>query len=155
MLLSTTDLPKLSDFGLSMLVEQGDDSTVVRGTPHYMSPEQTRAGRLDYRTDLYSLGVMIYESAAGSVPFTGTSLSIMSQHVGGEPERPRARNKLISPELESLILSLLAKRPEESARAQGRPWLWLFVQEIERHSSARSTGCGGWIDGSTQRRRLL
>jgi serine/threonine-protein kinase len=130
-LLNATDVPKLSDFGLSMLVEQGDNTSVVRGTPHYMSPEQTRAGRLDYRTDLYSLGVMVYESATGSVPFTGTSLSIMSQHAGAEPERPRARNKRLSPELESLILSLLTKRPEDRP-SSGAAAALALRQEIER-----------------------
>jgi eukaryotic-like serine/threonine-protein kinase len=130
-LLTAADAPKLSDFGLSMLVEQGDNSNVVRGTPHYMSPEQTRAGRLDYRTDLYSLGVMVYESATGSVPFTGTSLSIMSQHVGAEPERPRARNKRLAPELESLILSLLAKKPDNRP-GSGAVVAAALRQEVER-----------------------
>ena len=89
-LLTTTDIPKLSDFGLSMMVEQGDQSGIIRGTPHYMSPEQTRGNQLDHRTDLYSLGVMLYESSTGSVPFTGSSISIMSQHFGAIPERPRS-----------------------------------------------------------------
>ncbi len=112
-LLTAADSPKLSDFGLSMVVERGDDSGVIRGTPLYMSPEQTKGLRLDYRTDLYSLGVMIYESATGSVPFSGTSISIMTQHATVEPDRPRVRAAAISPELEALILGLLAKRPED------------------------------------------
>src|SRR5262245_61926097 len=57
-LLTVSDSPKLSDFGLSMIAEQGDSSGIVRGTPLYMSPEQVRGSRLDFRTDLYSLGVM-------------------------------------------------------------------------------------------------
>ena len=96
-----------------------------------MSPEQTRGGRLDYRTDLYSLGVMVYESATGSVPFTGTSVSIMSQHFSAEPERPRSRNPLVSPELEALILSLMAKRPEERP-GSGSVVAQALRQEIER-----------------------
>ena len=79
-LVTASDVPKLSDFGLSMIGEQGDQTGIIRGTPHYMSPEQTRGGRLDYRTDLYSLGVMVYESATGTLPFSGSSISIMSQH---------------------------------------------------------------------------
>ncbi len=130
-LLTASDVPKLSDFGLSMIAEQGDQSGVIRGTPHYMSPEQTRGGRLDYRTDLYSLGVMVYESSTGSVPFTGTSVSIMSQHFSAEPERPRSRNQLVSPELEALILSLLAKRPDERP-GSGALVAQALRQEVER-----------------------
>ena len=87
-LLTAADSPKLSDFGLSILIERGDDSGVIRGTPLYMSPEQTRGSQLDFRSDLYSLGVMIYESAAGVTPFTGNSASIMSQHATARPARP-------------------------------------------------------------------
>ena len=112
-LLTASDVPKLSDFGLSMIGEQGDQTGVVRGTPNYMSPEQTRGGRLDYRTDLYSLGVMVYESATGTQPFSGSSIAIMSQHFSATPEPPRSRNRQVSPELEALIMSLLAKRPED------------------------------------------
>jgi eukaryotic-like serine/threonine-protein kinase len=112
-LVTTSDVPKLSDFGLSMIGEHGDQTGVVRGTPNYMSPEQTRGSRLDYRTDLYSLGVMVYESATGTQPFSGSSISIMSQHYSAAPEPPRSRNGLISPELEALIVSLLAKRPDQ------------------------------------------
>ena len=64
-LLTATDVPKLSDFGLSLMAEQADEAGSIRGTPHYMSPEQSKGKRLDFRTDLYSLGVMLYESATG------------------------------------------------------------------------------------------
>ena len=111
-LVTTADVPKLSDFGLSTIAEQGDQTGVVRGTPHYMSPEQSRGSRVDYRSDLYSLGVMLYESATGTQPFSGTSISIMSQHYSVEPQPPRARNPLVSAELDALIRSLLAKKPE-------------------------------------------
>ncbi len=96
-LLTASDTPKLSDFGLSIIAAHGDQSGIIRGTPHYMSPEQTRGSRLDYRTDLYSLGVMVYEAATGSVPFTGSSSSVMSQHYLSDPERPRSRNRSIAP----------------------------------------------------------
>jgi eukaryotic-like serine/threonine-protein kinase len=120
-LLTSTDSPKLSDFGLSIIAfsDEGEQAGVIRGTPHYMSPEQTRGARLDYRTDLYSLGVMIYESATGGVPFTGSSVAIMSQHYSAAPDRPRARNPLVSNELEALILSLLAKRPADRPASGG------------------------------------
>src|SRR6201989_1473552 len=55
-LLTSSDVPKLVDFGLSPLAEHGDEAGSIRGTPHYMSPEQTKGKGLDFRTDLYSLG---------------------------------------------------------------------------------------------------
>jgi eukaryotic-like serine/threonine-protein kinase len=143
-LLTASDVPKLSDFGLSMIAERGDQSRVVRGTPHYMSPEQTRGSRLDYRTDLYSLGVMIYESATGGVPFSGTSTSIMSQHYSVEPERPRVRNSQVSPELEALIMSLLSKRPGDRP-GSGSLVAEALREEIER---IRARGRSGMpVDG--------
>ncbi len=116
-LLTAADSPKLSDFGLSILAEQGDDSKVIRGTPLYMSPEQTRGVALDFRSDLYSLGVMIYELTTGTAPFGGTSMSIMAQHASSVPNPPRGRNPWISEDLEALILSLLAKRPDDRPRS--------------------------------------
>ena len=130
-LLTASDTPKLSDFGLSIIAAHGDQSGIIRGTPHYMSPEQTRGSRLDYRTDLYSLGVMVYEAATGSVPFTGSSSSVMSQHYLSDPERPRSRNRSIAPELEALILTLLAKRPNE------RPGSGAMAAEALREEVAR------------------
>src|SRR3954452_4038180 len=59
-LLTARDQAKLSDFGLSMIVEHDDSSGTVRGTPNYMSPEQALGKRIDHRSDLYSLGVMLY-----------------------------------------------------------------------------------------------
>jgi serine/threonine-protein kinase len=128
-LLTASDVPKLSDFGLSMITAQGDRTRVIRGTPHYMSPEQTRGGRLDYRTDLYSLGIMIYESLTGGVPFSGTSSAIMSQHASVNPERPRARNPSISETLEALVVALLAKKSED------RPGSGAVVAETLRRES--------------------
>jgi serine/threonine protein kinase len=138
-LLTSTDVPKLSDFGLSVSVFSTTEEKAgqVRGTPHYMSPEQTRGGRLDYRTDLYSLGVMIYESATGSVPFTGLSVSIMSQHYSAVPDRPQSRNPAVSNELESLILSLLAKKPTERPASGGG------VAQVLRQEAQRSRDTAG------------
>jgi len=125
-LLTAADVPKLSDFGLSFLAEQGDAAGVIRGTPHYMSPEQAKGKPLNYRTDLYSLGVMLYESTAGAVPFTGTPTSVMADHVNTPPPMFRSRELGVSRELENLIFSLLAKRPED------RPPSGAVVAEILR-----------------------
>ena len=133
--------------------DEAHQSGVVRGTPHYMSPEQTRGSRLDYRTDLYSLGVMIYESATGGVPFTGPSVSIMSQHYSAVPDRPQSRSPSISNELEALILSLLAKRPARSAglrryRRAGTARGGRASERETRRWPGRASDCDGhdWID---------
>ncbi|WP_337175878.1 serine/threonine-protein kinase [Paludisphaera sp.] len=133
-LLTSTDVPKLSDFGLSLLAEQDDAGGVVRGTPLYMSPEQARGRKLTHKTDLYSLGVMLYESATGSVPFSGVPLSVMAQHANNPPPPILPGTPDVSPELERLILSLLAKRPED------RPPGGLAVAAALRDEAARLRG---------------
>jgi serine/threonine-protein kinase len=113
-LLTATDRPKLSDFGLSLLADEvGKEAGTVRGTPHYMSPEQARGRPLDFRTDLYSLGVMLYECATGLPPFDGQGLVVMTQHVNVPPRRPSELNPEIDRTLEALILQLLSKQPED------------------------------------------
>ncbi len=130
-LLTAADVPKLSDFGLSLLAEHDDASGIVRGTPHYMSPEQAKGQRLTYRTDLYSLGVMLYESATGAVPFTGTPVSVMMQHSSSPPPTFPARDLNVSTELQDLIFRLLAKRPED------RPPTGSAVAEVLRVESEK------------------
>ncbi len=108
-LLTAGDQAKLSDFGLSLLADAAQESGVVRGTPHYMSPEQAKGKKIDHRTDLYALGVILYECATGSPPFTGPVMTVMAQHVNADPEPPRQKNPEVSEELEALILNLMAK----------------------------------------------
>jgi hypothetical protein len=136
-LMTAVDQPKLSDFGLSMTAEQTDDSGMIRGTPHYMSPEQARGKRLDHRTDLYALGVMLYENAVGSVPFSGKALEILAHHMNDAPERIRARNPEISENLEALIFQLLEKHPEHRP-SSGAAVARALRDEIERIQSPDS-----------------
>ena len=130
-LLTPADVPKLSDFGLSLLVEHADQAGTIRGTPNYMSPEQARGKKLDFRTDLYSLGVMLYESVTGTVPFTGTAMAVMGMHASQMPDSPRSRNAPISDFLENLILGLLAKQPE-ARPVSGAAVAQSLREEIER-----------------------
>jgi hypothetical protein len=111
-LLTSGDQAKLSDFGLSLIADEAQVSGTIKGTPHYMSPEQAKGKRLDHRTDLYALGVMMYECATGSPPFAGPTLAVIASHVNATPDSPRSRNPAISPSLEALILRLLEKSPE-------------------------------------------
>jgi eukaryotic-like serine/threonine-protein kinase len=110
-LMTASDGAKLSDFGLSLLSDASQDSGIVRGTPHYMSPEQAKGRKIDHRTDLYALGVILYECATSVQPFTGPVMTVMAQHINAEVTPPRERNPELSPELEALILNLMAKEP--------------------------------------------
>lgn len=109
----------LSDFGLV----RGDElarltvGDSVIGTPTYMSPEQIRGMALDPRSDLYALGVLLFECATGSPPFKGDLMSVCHQHVHNVPDSPRTLNPDLPIELETLILKLLEKTPERRYQA--------------------------------------
>ena len=118
-LLTAADGAKLSDFGLSLLSDASQDSGIVRGTPHYMSPEQAKGRKLDHRTDLYALGVILYECATGLQPFTGPVMTVMAQHINAEVTPPRERTPDLSVELEALILNLMAKEPGDRPSSGG------------------------------------
>jgi eukaryotic-like serine/threonine-protein kinase len=135
-LLTASDQAKLSDFGLSMRAEQKDHSGLIRGTPHYMSPEQAGGRGIDHRSDLYSLGVMLYETVTGTVPFQGTAMALLMQHREAPPDPPRSRSPGVSPELEALILSLLAKAPE-ARPVSGARVAHDLRREIEQEAARR------------------
>ena len=131
-LLTPCDDAKLSDFGLSLLsASRGDQSGTIRGTPRYMSPEQAHGKSLDHRTDLYSLGVMVYECATGDTPFVGHAMSVMGQHINTTPTAPRLLNPEISSTLEGLILSLLEKNPSRRPPS-GNVVALALIEEAER-----------------------
>jgi len=116
-LMADDDTPKVTDFGLAKLTEGGVHTVegTVMGSPHYMSPEQADGGAIDRRTDVYSLGVILYQMITGKVPFEGDIASVLAQHIRKPPARPRkvAPDNDISPKLERLVLKMLAKRPDD------------------------------------------
>jgi serine/threonine-protein kinase len=84
------------------------------GTPDYMAPEQVRGKRGDPRTDIYSLGAMLYEMITGNVPYEGnTPLLIMNARLTGDPKAPRKVNPEITPQVEEIILKAMARDPAE------------------------------------------
>jgi len=86
----------------------------VMGTPDYMPPEQAQGQPADFRSDIYSLGVVLFETFTGKLPFTGDSImKIVMGHIQSPPPRPRSINPRIPPDLEALILRCLAKDPSQ------------------------------------------
>ena len=103
--------PVLTDFGLVRLLDASIQTSTgtVSGTPAYMSPEQARGDKVTHKTDIYSLGVMLYEMLAGSVPFDAeSSFGILMKHLNEPPPPIRG----ISPDLQFIIDRALAKDPE-------------------------------------------
>jgi tetratricopeptide (TPR) repeat protein len=115
-LLSESGLAKLGDFGLAVglnapkITLEGE----MVGTVAYMSPEQALGIQTEPRSDLYSLGAMLYEMVTGHPPFLGDNLlGILTQHIDTPPVAPSLVNPAVPPALEDLILRLLAKAPED------------------------------------------
>jgi serine/threonine protein kinase len=108
---------KISDFGLARLIDESGDLTatgMVMGTPTYMSPEQCQGADLDGRSDLYSLGVVLYEVATGAPPFRARTLSeAVFKHISETPPRPRTIQPNLPPALEDAILRCLEKKPAD------------------------------------------
>ena len=115
-LISTTGQSvKLADLGLALPSHAAriSQAGLVLGTPSYMAPEQALGQKVDARTDLYALGVLLYELTTGRVPFAGSdALTVLSQHVHAPPVPPRVLRSDLPRAVEALILRLLEKNPE-------------------------------------------
>lgn len=105
--------PKIGDFGIARLASMDGSLSGAFGTPHYMSPEQANASEVTRATDLYSLGVILYELTTGRRPFRSESLSQLAlAHLSERPPRPRAIRPDVPRLLEDAILKAMEKRPE-------------------------------------------
>jgi serine/threonine-protein kinase len=109
---------RIMDFGIAR-AEEGRRITFTGftpavGTPDFMAPEQVKGKRGDARTDIYSLGAMLYEMVAGVKPFEGDNMfMVMSARVDGDPVAPRKRNPNVSPQVEEIILHAMERDPRD------------------------------------------
>lgn len=149
---------KVADFGIARLPDTDnfklDDRAV--GTVHYISPEQASGLAVDERSDLYSLGVLMYEMATGSRPFEAADASTVAMmQVSDEPARPRILRPDISPALEQIILRAMRKEPSERyesaedmlravLRAEKHPTN-IFSDDFASHTGTAPTGKIGFL----------
>jgi serine/threonine-protein kinase len=131
---------KVMDFGIARAVtsEAITQTAAVVGTAQYISPEQAQATGVDARTDLYSLGVCLYEMLAGRVPFTGnTPVAIAYQHVRDDPPPLRQFNPDVPADLESVTMKAMAKNPDN--RYQTAVELRQDLERVRRGQSVLAT----------------
>jgi eukaryotic-like serine/threonine-protein kinase len=107
---------KVTDFGIARVISGADtlaQTAAVLGTASYLSPEQAQSQPVDQRSDIYSLGVALYEMVTGRPPFSGDSpVMVASKHVLEQPTPPSKLNADVSPELEAVIMKAMAKNPD-------------------------------------------
>jgi len=116
-MISNTGAVKVMDFGIARAIADGGNSVTqtaaVIGTAQYLSPEQARGEQVDARSDVYSLGCVLYEILTGEPPFIGDSpVAVAYQHVREDPVPPSQKRPGISPELDAVVLKALAKNPD-------------------------------------------
>lgn len=150
-LVSATGLAKLGDFSIAQLTGQdGKETGAIVGTPGYMAPEQVTDGATDARSDLFSLGVVLYEAVAGVQAFPGSDLaSVLYDIAHVEPAPPRAYNAVVTRALTAVIGRAMSKQPD-GRYASAQAFAQALIQA--RDLKGADTGAGAlW----TVRRALL
>ncbi len=121
------------DFGVARLVERTSNITeagLILGTPSYMPPEQLLGGEVDGRSDLYAVGVVLYECLTGKLPFEAASaVSLIAKVLSGEPTAPpRTLQDDIPPAFSALVMKLLSKSADD--RVQSAPELFQRLTDL-------------------------
>ncbi|MFE3766334.1 protein kinase [Streptomyces sp. NPDC059104] len=139
---------KVMDFGIARAMQSGVTSMtqtgMVVGTPQYLSPEQALGRGVDARSDLYSVGIMLFQLLTGRIPFEADSpLAIAYAHVQEEPVAPSSINRSITPAMDALVARALKKNPNERF-----PTAAAMRDEISRVMSAGQTGAPVIVPGA-------
>lgn len=123
---------KITDFGIAKVMSTSTISTggaAAMGSVHYFSPEQARGGYIDAKTDIYSLGVLMYEMVTGKLPFDGDSaVAIAMQHIEKEPIPPKTLNPDIPQSLENVILRAMSK--EQLSRYESATKMMIDLKKV-------------------------
>lgn len=106
---------KVADFGIAQMMSGGNTMTQeALGSVHYISPEQAKGSRVDSRSDVYSLGIVMYEMISGRVPYDGeTPLSVVMKHINGGAQLPTSLNPNTPKALEQIIMKAIANSPKD------------------------------------------
>lgn len=145
-LLAVDGSPRLIDFGVARVTQKGvtvlTDTGMTIGTPEYMSPEQLDAEPVDGRSDLYSLGVVLFELLTGERPFDGeTPVRVARQHLFDPPPPPTSRRRGLPRWLDDVVLRCLEKDPERRYRRASD-----LAKALSSGRSARRTRLVEWGD---------
>ena len=133
----------LTDFGIAKLLESASprltQTDAIMGTPAYISPEQAKAVKVDQRSDIYSLGIILYEMVTGRVPFVAdTPLAVILKHVSDPLPPPSAVKTDIPEAIERVILKALAKEPDDRY-ATAADFLAAWKRALEEKDTVRAT----------------
>src|SRR5262249_44167388 len=157
------DIVKVCDFGIAKIAEPRSDpgrkpapitaTGFVVGTPEFMSPEQARGTGIDARSDVYSIGIVLYFMLTNALPFQAeTAMGVAVKHLFEEPMRPSDRGARVSPALEAICLKAMRKKQDEryaSARQMRAELLALLDGGLE----ARAPGDPAPLLGAKDRAR--
>jgi eukaryotic-like serine/threonine-protein kinase len=146
---------KIMDFGVArmQISEVKTQTGVMLGSPKYMAPEQVEGRGVDSRSDIFSLGSVLYECVAGTPPFTGNDLgTLLFNIVNGEPVPPSKRNPAVPQELDRIVARALRKDP--GARYQDADLLAHELAQCAAHLMAGAVRAGSFSPAATISRRL-
>jgi hypothetical protein len=138
LMLTADDTVKVTDFGTAKILQFGTvhQTAHVMGTPSYMSPEQVKGRAVDGRSDIFSLGVMLYEMVTGEKPFPGQNITtVIYKIVNEDPVPPRQIDPSIHPGMSGIVMKALAKEPDQRYQSCRE-----MLEDLRHYRSLGNTG---------------